>query len=295
MSTFEIDEAIPTWRKVALSSWRQSDDPAISGWLDIDATRLGEYLARVRQATGVKVTVTHLVGKAAAVAFEENPECNAVVSFGRLKRRDSVDVFFSVAAGDGKNLSGAKLERVNELSVSEIAERLASDVGRIRDKGDTQLQRSQGMLRRLPGAVLRPVMRATAFAMFDLGLDLGRFGVPYDPLGSVIVSNIGVFGLEQGFAPLIPSGRTAAILTIGAIRNKVIAIGNEMAVRPVLTLCGTFDHRVVDGYHLGRIAKTLHNVLENPAQFLGEPSSNGRKEGEFSQGGSETGRSEGFL
>jgi pyruvate/2-oxoglutarate dehydrogenase complex dihydrolipoamide acyltransferase (E2) component len=269
MSTFELDEGIPTWRKVALSSWRQSDDPAISGWLDIDATRLNEYLTQVRQVTNVKVTVTHLVGKAAAIAFDENPECNAVVSFGRLKRRDSVDVFFSVAAGDGKNLSGAKLERVNELSLTEIARNLANDVGRIRDKGDTQLQRSQGMLRRLPGAVLRPVMHATAFAMFDLGVDLGRFGVPYDPLGSVIVSNIGVFGLEQGFAPLIPSGRTAAILTIGAIREKVIVVGNEMAVRPVLTICGTFDHRIVDGYHLGRIAQTLRAVLEDPSRYLG--------------------------
>lgn len=269
MSTFELDEGIPTWRKVALSSWRQSDDPAISGWLDIDATRLNEYLTQVRRATNVKVTVTHLVGKAAAIAFDENPECNAVVSFGRLKRRDSVDVFFSVAAGDGKNLSGAKVERVNDLSLTEIARNLANDVDRIRDKGDTQLQQSQGMLRRLPGAVLRPVMHATAFAMFDLGVDLGRFGVPYDPLGSVIVSNIGVFGLEQGFAPLIPSGRTAAILTIGAIRNKVIVVGNEMAVRPVLTICGTFDHRVVDGYHLGRIAQTLRSVLEDPARYLG--------------------------
>jgi pyruvate dehydrogenase E2 component (dihydrolipoamide acetyltransferase) len=270
MSTFQLDTAVPTWRKVALSSWRQSDDPAISGWLDVDATALGEYLNRLRAATGVRVTVTHLVGKAAAIAFEENPDCNAVVSFGRLKRRDSVDVFFSVAAGDGKNLSGAKVENVDRLSLTEIAESLASDVGRIRDKGDTELQRSQSMLKRLPSALLRPVMHATAFAMFDLGLDLGRLGVPYDPLGSVIVSNIGVFGLEQGFAPLIPSGRTAAILTIGAIRNKVIAVGTEMAVRPVLTICGTFDHRVVDGYHLGRIAETLRNVLEQPARYLGE-------------------------
>ncbi len=271
MSTFDVDSRIPTWRKVALSSWRQSDDPAISGWLDVDATRLTEYLANLRRTSGQRVTVTHLVGKAAAIAFQENPDCNAVVSFGRLKRRSSVNVFFSVAVGDGKNLSGAKVEHVDQLLLTEIADHLAGDVGRIRDKGDTDLQKSQSLLRRLPGVMLGPIMKATAFAMFDLNLDLGRLGVPYDPFGSVVVSNIGVFGLEQGFAPLIPAGRTSAILTIGAIRNKVIALGTEMAVRPVLTICGTFDHRVVDGYHLGRIAETLKNVLENPARYLDEP------------------------
>ena len=51
---------------------------------------------------------------------------------------------------------------------------------------------------------------------------------------------------------------------------------HKAPVRPVLTLSGTFDHRVVDGYHLGRIAKTLRNVLENPARFLGAPHSGSR-------------------
>jgi pyruvate dehydrogenase E2 component (dihydrolipoamide acetyltransferase) len=171
MSSLTIDTAVPTWRKLALSSWGASDDPSITGWLDIDATELSEYLRRVREATGVRVTITHLVGKAAALAFADNPECNAVVSFGRLKRRRSVDVFFSVALDEGKNLSGAKLEEVDRLSLTEIAAKLTSDVGRIRGGGDTPLQRSQGLLKRLPGAVLGPIMRMSAFAMFDLDLD----------------------------------------------------------------------------------------------------------------------------
>jgi pyruvate/2-oxoglutarate dehydrogenase complex dihydrolipoamide acyltransferase (E2) component len=268
---FELQRDLPTWRKVALSSWRASDDPAIHGWLDVDASELTRYLGEVREATGVRVTVTHLVGKAVALAFADSPECNAVASFGRLKRRDSVDVFFSVVGGDGKNLSGAKLQNADRLSIEDIARGLCRDVRQIRGDADTPLQKSQDLLRRLPAALLRPALRLTAFAMFDLGLDLSSVGVPPDPFGSAIVSNIGVFGIEQGFAPLIPAGRTAALFTIGAIRKKPIAVGDDLRVRPVLTICGTFDHRVVDGYHLGKISSTLKNVLEHPARHLGHP------------------------
>jgi pyruvate dehydrogenase E2 component (dihydrolipoamide acetyltransferase) len=78
-----------------------------------------------------------------------------------------------------------------------------------------------------------------------------------------------VFGIEQGFAPLIPAGRTSAIFTVGAIREKAIVVAGEIRVRRVLTVCGTFDHRVVDGYHLGRISSKLKAVLESPAEHLG--------------------------
>ena len=76
------------------------------------------------------------------------------------------------------------------------------------------------MLKRLPSMVLGSAMRASAALMYDLDFDLGALGVPYDPFGSVIVTNVGVLGIDQGFAPLIPSGRTAALLTVGRVRDK---------------------------------------------------------------------------
>ena len=272
MSNFTLQERLATWRRVALSTWKQSDDPQIFGWLDIDATGLLAYVEALRAASGTRVTVTHVVGKAAALAFAESPECNAVPCLSGLRRRNSVDVFFSVAVNGGKNLSGAKVERADELSAVQIAERLQEHVATIRDKGDTPLQKSQKLLSRFPGWLMRPTMRATAVINFDLGLDLSRLGVPHDPFGTVVVTNVGVLGIEQGFAPLIPSGRNAALLTVGKIRDKVIAVDGKPAVRPVLTVGGTFDHRVVDGYHLGRISAALTRVLSAPHEHL-EPAS----------------------
>lgn len=268
---FHRETNTPTWRRVAASSWNDEASASIYGWLDIDATGLLSYLERLRERTGVRVTVTHLVGKAIATAFAAAPECNAYVSFGGVRRRSTVDVFFSVAVGDGKNLSGAKLERVDELSVSEIATQLQATVERIRTKKDTDLQRSQALLKSVPAPLLGTVLRLTARAMYDYGLDLQWAGVPTDPLGSVVVTNVGVLDVEQGLAPFLPSGRAAAMLTVGKIRDKVIAVEGQPAVRPVLTIGGTFDHRIVDGFHLGRMSRTLREVLSEPARHLEDP------------------------
>jgi pyruvate/2-oxoglutarate dehydrogenase complex dihydrolipoamide acyltransferase (E2) component len=271
MARFRIDRSLPLWRKIALSTWRRGDDPTVYGAVHLDATALRRYVARAREATGARVTVTHVIGKAAAVAFARHPDCNAMVSLGRLKLRESVDVFFQVAFDGGRNLAGAKVERADTLSVAQIAARLDDAARRIREKGDSPLQRSQSALRHVPAPLLGRVMRAAEFAMYDLGLDLSRAGIPYDPFGTVMITNVGAFGIEQGFAPLMPLSRVPALLCVGAIRPGVLAVDGAPAVRPVLTIGGTFDHRVIDGAHAGRLSAEVRAILEDPEAHLGAP------------------------
>jgi pyruvate/2-oxoglutarate dehydrogenase complex dihydrolipoamide acyltransferase (E2) component len=38
-------------------------------------------------------------------------------------------------------------------------------------------------------------------------------------------------------------------------------------VRPVITIGGTFDHRVIDGYGVGKLATVLRRVLHNPEEL----------------------------
>lgn len=269
-SAFAPFEKVSAWRKMAIATWDTPSAASIYGWIDVDATKLSAYLERVRRETGRRVTVTHLVGKAAALAFAEHPDANAVLSRGVPRRRKTVDVFFSVAVEGGKGLAGAKIGEVDTKSVAEIAEALSDEVDRIRRRADTDIQRSQSLLGRLPTRVTATLLRAVSAATFDLELDLGSLGIPTDPFGTVIVTNIGVLGAERGLAPLIPHGRSAAILTVGEIREGVLPVAGRPEVRPVLTIGGTFDHRVVDGYHLGKISQRLAAVLSDPEAALGD-------------------------
>jgi pyruvate/2-oxoglutarate dehydrogenase complex dihydrolipoamide acyltransferase (E2) component len=235
----------------------------------VDVTRTLAYVRACREQTGVHVTLTHVVGKAVAMAIRERPETNAIVRVGkRVYLRDTVDVFFQVALEGGENLSGAKVRRADDKSVVEIAQELAERVERIRAHADPELERTHGLLQRMPGPLRRPVTRAVAFLTYDLGLDLQRLGIPFDGFGSVMVTNVGMFHLPVGFAPLVPFSHCPMVLTVGAVEDRPAAVDGRVEVRPTVTIGATFDHRLLDGYQAGKLAQRFTAILADPQQML---------------------------
>ncbi|WP_369822299.1 dihydrolipoamide acetyltransferase family protein [Saccharomonospora sp. CUA-673] len=69
---------------------------------------------------------------------------------------------------------------------------------------------------------------------------------PADMLnGTFTITNVGVFGVDTG-TPIINPGESA-ILAVGAIRDMPWVVDGELAVRKVMQLSLSFDHRVIDG------------------------------------------------
>src|SRR4029077_13321581 len=63
--------------------------------------------------------------------------------------------------------------------------------------------------------------------------------------GTFTISNLGMYAVESFTAVLNPP--QAAIVAVGATEDRVIPLGGETAVRPMIKLTATFDHRAVDG------------------------------------------------
>ncbi len=91
---------------------------------------------------------------------------------------------------------------------------------------------------------------------------------PADLAGATFtVSNLGMYGVDAFSAIISPP--QAAILAVGRIADRVVAIGGQPAVRPMITLTLSTDHRVADG---ARAATFLHDVVEairDPKRWLG--------------------------
>jgi pyruvate dehydrogenase E2 component (dihydrolipoamide acetyltransferase) len=229
------------------------------------------------------VTLTHVVGKAVAVAIASAPETNGFASLGRLMLRETVDVFFQVAFFDREeaalrdqretrrdaNLAGAKIARVDQKSVVDVARELRERSQTIRDRGRDATVRATKMMASLPGPLRSVAARFGGFLSFDLGWDLGRVGIPNDPFGSCMVTNVGVFGIEMAWAPLIPYARTPVCITIGAIRTAPSIVDGVVVARRRVSLGVVFDHRVMDGYHAGVMARRFQEVFADPGTALG--------------------------
>lgn len=84
--------------------------------------------------------------------------------------------------------------------------------------------------------------------------------------GTFSISNIGVFGVEAG-TPILPPGQTG-ILAVGAIARRPWEFGGEIALRQVMTLSLSFDHRVVDGAEGARFLKDVSDLLEQPGRAM---------------------------
>jgi pyruvate dehydrogenase E2 component (dihydrolipoamide acetyltransferase) len=84
--------------------------------------------------------------------------------------------------------------------------------------------------------------------------------------GTFTVSNLGMYGVDAFLAVLNPP--QAAILAVGRIVDRVVAVGGVPAVRPTLTLSLSFDHRVVDGARGAEFLDTLASLIEEPAGLV---------------------------
>lgn len=84
--------------------------------------------------------------------------------------------------------------------------------------------------------------------------------------GTISITNIGVFGIDAG-TPILNSGE-AAILAMGAVRKTPWEYRDEVALRQVMTLSLSFDHRLVDGEQGSRFLADVGTILAEPGMVL---------------------------
>src|SRR4051794_26360951 len=243
----------PTRRKLAISTWSAPSEGNIYGKLTVDATQANAYVAWLRERSGEKISVGHLVGKACAAAMAKAPGLNGRLRFGKFIPHDTVDVTFLVAleGPGGGDLAKSKIERADGKSVADIARELRMRAERLRAGKDDDFEKSKGLLRVLPTWLIRPIVWLTGFITRSLGIGVGALGLERFPFGSLVITNVGIFGLDEGFAPPTPFARVPVLILVGAVRDRPAAVNGAVVIQPQLTINATIDHRFVDGAQLG--------------------------------------------
>ena len=90
---------------------------------------------------------------------------------------------------------------------------------------------------------------------------------PADMMGGTFsISNVGVFGIDAG-TPIINPGE-AGILALGAVRRQPWEYRGEIALRDVMTLALSFDHRLIDGEQGSRFLVDVGDILREPGRAM---------------------------
>jgi pyruvate dehydrogenase E2 component (dihydrolipoamide acetyltransferase) len=84
--------------------------------------------------------------------------------------------------------------------------------------------------------------------------------------GTFTLSNLGMYKVDAFSAIITPP--QAAILAVGSISERVVAIEGKPAVRPMMTLTLSSDHRVIDGARAAEFLSELANAIREPEKLL---------------------------
>ncbi|MEO6575492.1 MAG: 2-oxo acid dehydrogenase subunit E2 [Polyangiaceae bacterium] len=263
---------LSSFRKIAIGTWQTAYDPSVYGTMDLRMDDALRYIKAFREKTGRRLTVSHLMAKAAAAVMQECPDANAIMRWNRIYLRKRIGVFFQVVMtdeGDGKvDLSGATLYDVENKSLVDICDEFEKKVDLVRKRKDPALEKTRGTFLAIPFFMLNRLLKLISFFSFTLNLDLRWAGIPSDPFGSLMITNVGTLGLDVAYVPLVPYARVPILLAVGAVAEKPIVDSGAVIVAKMMAVSATFDHRVIDGFHASVMSKVLKAWMEKPFEHF---------------------------
>ncbi|SNV31558.1 Dihydrolipoyllysine-residue acetyltransferase component of pyruvate dehydrogenase complex [Chryseobacterium taklimakanense] len=203
--------------------------PHVTSFIETDVTNVVKWRAKNKaifeKREGEKLTFMPIFVKAVVKAIQDYPLINVSVDGDKIIKKKNINIGMATALPDG-NLIVPVIKNADQLSLSGLAKAINDLAHRARNK---KLK-------------------------------------PEDTQGATYtISNVGSFGNLMG-TPIIPQPQVA-ILAIGAIVKKPAVLetadGDVIAIRQLMFMSHSYDHRVVDGSLGGMFLKHVHDYLEN--------------------------------
>ncbi len=257
-----------TRRKLAIASWSTPKEGNIYGKLVVDMGPALRYIEHLRETSGEKVTVTHLVGKAAAMALANAPDLNGRIFMGAYRPHESVDLAFLVAL-ESHDLAKIKVCGIDKKTTVEVAKELRERAAMVRGGKDDQFNKSKPLLKYLPTFLIRPVLWSVGYLTGAMGVSIEALGLEKFPFGACVVTSVGMLGVDEGYAPPTPFARVPVYIVVTKVQDVPVVENGQVVVRPQMNLMFTVDHRFMDGYQGAMLAKIIRGVFAEPWKLDG--------------------------
>jgi len=203
--------------------------PHVTSFIDADVTRIVQWRNRIKDSflarEGQKLTLTPIFIDAVAGALYEYPMLNISVDGDRIIKKKRINIGMATALPDG-NLIVPVIKNANEKNLTGLARSVNDLAERARNNK------------------LKP-----------------------DEItgGTFTVTNFGSYNNLSG-TPIINQPQVA-ILGTGAVRKMPAVIetpeGDVIAIRHIMILSLSYDHRVIDGALAGKFLNKVKDLLEN--------------------------------
>jgi pyruvate dehydrogenase E2 component (dihydrolipoamide acetyltransferase) len=229
----EAFEPMSAMRKGIAEHMRRSLDTAahVTSAIEVDMSKVVEIRKKLKKefeaSYGVNPTYLAFVARATVETLREYPWINGEIRGDKIVTRNYVNLGFAVELADGKGLIVPVLKHTEGLNLLGIARGVTEIAQRARDK------------KLMPDDVQG---------------------------GTFTITNPGGYGTFHG-TPVISQPQAAILGTYAVVKRPWVVtdeLGQDtIAIRPIMNLTLTYDHRLVDGALAGRFLKSLREKLEN--------------------------------
>jgi pyruvate/2-oxoglutarate dehydrogenase complex dihydrolipoamide acyltransferase (E2) component len=232
MAPGEVLEPMTAMRRGIAEHMRRSLDTSahVTSAIEVDMSRVVALRKKLKpeyeQAHAVNVTYLSFIARAAVETLKEYPWINGELRGESIVTRSYVNLGFAVELADGKGLIVPVLKNAETLNLLGIAKGVADIAERARSK------------KLLPDEVQG---------------------------GTFTITNPGGYGTFHG-TPVISQPQAAILGTYAVVKRPWVIqdeLGNDViAIRPIMNLTLTYDHRLVDGALAGRFLRDIRERLE---------------------------------
>ncbi|TRZ38104.1 2-oxo acid dehydrogenase subunit E2 [Niallia circulans] len=218
-------------RKVIADRMAQSayTAPHVTLTTEVDMSKVKELrsvlIPVVEKQTGLKISFTDILIKAAGSALSRHPQINVSIEGDEIVQHNEINIGLAVAVQDG--LMVPVIKDVPAMGLAAVT-KAAKNIGN----------------RARENKLLPDQLKGSTFT----------------------ISNLGMYAIDV-FTPIINQPESA-ILGVGRIQDKPVAINNTIEIRAMMTLSLSFDHRAMDGAPAAAFLTELKQILENPFELL---------------------------
>ncbi|MGC6510627.1 MAG: 2-oxo acid dehydrogenase subunit E2 [Myxococcota bacterium] len=255
-----------SWRQMAAAIFNPPRDGKVSGIMDFPFQNAQEAINKWN-SEGHHVTATHYyMSTMGHVLGTWVPELNCYAQWGKVYQRSKVTISAAVLVG-GKDLTTVRVHDADKKSILELSAEMNAKVNDRRSGKDDEAMAKRKGLAVVPWPMRRWIFQGMRYLVYEMGFPL-KGGLNKNMFGSMMVSNLGPLGLSYGIPALMPASNLAFVMAIGYVEQKPVVRDGEIVITTVLPVSGTFDHRVVDGVHIGRMTKGIKHYFNNPEDLL---------------------------
>ena len=232
LSAGESIEPMTAMRRGVMEHMRRSLDTSahVTSAIEVDLSRVVALRNKLKpelQAQGLNLTYLGFVARATVDTLHDYPWVNGEIRGQSIVTRQFVNLGIAVALDEGKGLIVPVIHNAQDLNLTGLARAIQDIAERARTK------------KLLPDDVQG---------------------------GSFTITNPGSFGTFHG-TPIINQPQSAILGTYALVKRPWVVQdelgGDVIAIRPIMNLTLTYDHRIVDGAYAGLFLHDLRSRLES--------------------------------